>query len=233
MTELSTRTTYKRLIFDADNTLFDFDRAEEIALVNSLRHHELPVPEGLLDFYRQMNVALWQQLDDKSITLKELKQQRAERLFEFVGQATDHQQFSLFYLQQLAGQPVLLPHVEDTLNQLAPDCEMAIITNGLALVQNARFQRCSIKHHFGALVISEEVGMAKPDPEIFAHTCNLMGWDDPASVLMVGDNYRCDVQGAADFGMATCWFNLRKMSHDFTDHDHEIHRFDELLGVVC
>jgi YjjG family noncanonical pyrimidine nucleotidase len=223
---------YQKLIFDADNTLFDFDRAEETALIKSLQHFEMPTPEGLIDFYRQMNVAMWLQLDDKTITIAQLKQQRAEKLFEYVGQTTDAEVFSLHYLDELAQCQYLLTHVEQTLLQLSPHCEMAIITNGLSRVQKPRLANCTIQQHFGALVISEELGVAKPDPEIFAHTCDLMGWSDSSEVLMVGDNYRCDIQGAKNFGMKTCWFNLRQQAHDHCDHDYEIHRFDELLGVL-
>lgn len=220
---------YRKIIFDADNTLFDFDRAEETALVNSLTHFNMPKPDGLIDFYRSMNVKLWQQLDNQAISIEQLKQRRAEQLFEFVGQQADQQDFSLHYLDQLAGCQYLLEHVEQTLAQLSQHCEMAIITNGLARVQKRRFADSLIQQHFGALVISEELGVAKPEPEIFAHTCDLMQWSDPSQVLMVGDNYRCDIQGAANFGMQTCWFNLRQQDHDLKDHDHEIHRFDELL----
>ncbi len=222
----------KQLIFDADNTLFDFDCAEEKALVKTLTHFEMSIPQGLIEFYRNMNVKLWQQFDEKSITIAQLKQQRTEKLFKFVGQSTDPSKFSLRYLDELAGCQDLLPGVEQTLQVLSKHCEMAIITNGLSRVQKPRFASSSIQHHFGALVISEELGVAKPDPEIFAHTCEIMGWSDPAKVLMVGDNYRCDIQGAADFGLQTCWFNIRNHTHDFSDHDHEIHHFDELLKVV-
>ncbi len=224
---------HQRLIFDADNTLFDFDQAEAAALVNSMQHFDLPTPEGLVDFYRQMNVGLWQQLDAKEISIAQLKQQRAERIFDFVGGATtDHHTFSLHYLDELARHQFLLDAVTETLNLLSPHCEMAIITNGLARVQKPRFANSEIQQHFGALVISEELGVAKPEPEIFAHACDLMNWTDPSEVLMIGDNYRCDIQGAADFGMQTCWFNLRKLTHDHQDHDHEIHHFGELLGVL-
>ncbi len=223
---------YRRLIFDADNTLFDFDRAEETALVNSLKHFQMPQPDGLINFYRSMNIKLWQQLDQKIITIADLKRIRAQNLFEFVGQTADVQSFSWHYLDELAKCQYLLAHVEHTLNALSQHCEMAIITNGLARVQKPRFASSLIQHHFGALVISEELGVAKPEPEIFAHACDLMNWSDPEQVLMVGDNYRCDVQGAADFGMQTCWLNFRQQAHNFNDHDHEIHRFDELLEVL-
>ena len=40
------------IIFDADNTLFDFDRAEETALIKTLMHFDMPNPPGLIGFYR-------------------------------------------------------------------------------------------------------------------------------------------------------------------------------------
>lgn len=220
---------YSKLIFDADNTLFDFDRAEEVALVKSLAHFKLPEPTGLIDYYRTMNVALWQQLDAKTITIAQLKQQRAEQLFEFVGQSADPALFSVHYLDELAKCQFLLEHVEQTLNHLSKHCEMAIITNGLQRVQKPRLANSSIHQHFGAVVISEELGVAKPDAEIFAHTFGLMNWSDPSEVLMVGDNYRCDVQGAANFGMQTCWFNIRKITHGYSTHDYEIENFNQLM----
>ena len=223
---------YRKLIFDADNTLFDFDQAEATALVNTLKDFDMPVPEGLLDFYRRMNVGLWQQLDDKAISIAELKQKRAEQLFAFVGQEADLETFSHHYLDELAGCQHLLAHVSETLQVLSGHCEMAIITNGLSRVQKPRFAGSSIRDHFGALVISEELGVAKPDPAIFAHTCEQMNWQRPDEVLMVGDNYRCDIQGAAGYGMKTCWFNLRGLNHNHQDHDHEIRHFGELLDVL-
>ncbi|WP_223789949.1 HAD family hydrolase [Marinicella meishanensis] len=233
MTAKASPYRHQRLIFDADNTLFDFDQAEAHALVSTLRHFAMPTPEGLIDHYRQMNVALWQQLDAKQIGIAELKQRRAESVFDFVGAAhTDHETFSVQYLDALAEQQCLLAAVKETLAALSAHCEMAIITNGLARVQKPRFANSEIQHHFGALVISEELGVAKPEPEIFEHTCDLMGWSDPAQVLMVGDNYRCDIQGAADFGMQTCWFNLRQIPHSHQDHNHEIHHFGQLLDVL-
>ncbi len=220
---------FQRLIFDADNTLFDFNRAEAAALINSLQHFDLPTPAGLLEFYRRTNVKLWQQLDNRSITIDQLKQQRTAQLFEFIGQAAAPESFSSYYLDQLAVQQQLLPQVETTLLELAKHCEMAIITNGLARVQKPRLSSSSIAQHFGALVISEELGVAKPDAAIFAHTCELMGWEEPGEVLMVGDNYRCDIQGAANYGMRTCWYNLHQQPQPLNDHDFEIHHFAELL----
>ncbi|MGN6798204.1 MAG: HAD family hydrolase [Gaiellaceae bacterium] len=58
------------------------------------------------------------------------------------------------------------------------------------------------------LVYSEEVGLRKPDPEIFLHACRQLEVDSSAT-MYVGDNLVTDVQGAAEVGMTTVqalWF---------------------------
>ncbi|WP_154222804.1 YjjG family noncanonical pyrimidine nucleotidase [Marinicella rhabdoformis] len=228
---------YKKLIFDADNTLFDFNRAEATALVNTLNHFELPCPEGMVSHYRQMNVALWAQLDNKEIDIKTLKHKRTAAIFDHIGAAVDEAAFAHQYLDQLSSCDFLLPGVSETLDQLSEHCDMMIITNGLSQVQQPRLKASSIKDHFKHWVISEEFGHAKPQKEIFHHSCELMGWTPNKDILMVGDNYRCDVQGAKASGLSACWFNLFKLNlgqkkTDFTDHDHEIRQFSELLDLT-
>jgi HAD superfamily hydrolase (TIGR01549 family) len=59
-----------------------------------------------------------------------------------------------------------------------------------------------------ALVFSEEVGLRKPDPEIFLYACRQLEVE-AAATMYVGDNLVTDVQGAADVGMTTVqalWF---------------------------
>lgn len=224
---------YTKLIFDADNTLFDFNQAEAVALNNTLIHFNLPCPDDMIDVYRKMNVALWAQLDNKEINIKTLKQKRTTAIFDHIGVAVDAEAFAHQYLIQLSACDFLLPSVHETLRQLSNHCDMMIITNGLSQVQQPRLKNSRIKNHFKHWVISEEVGHAKPAIEIFHHSCDLMGWKANKDVLMVGDNYRCDVQGAKASGLSACWFNLFHQKTDFTDHDHEIRRFDELLTLTA
>ena len=223
---------YNKLIFDADNTLFDFNRAEATALVKTLSHFELPCPEDMVSHYRQMNVALWAQLDNHEIDIKTLKQKRTAAIFEHIGAAVDGDAFAHQYLDQLSTCDFLLPGVSETLDRISNHCDMMIITNGLSQVQQPRLKTSSIKKHFKHWVISEELGHAKPQKEIFHHSCDLMGWQANEEVLMVGDNYQCDVQGAKDSGLSACWFNLFHKKTDSTAHDHEIRQFSELLNLT-
>jgi putative hydrolase of the HAD superfamily len=58
------------------------------------------------------------------------------------------------------------------------------------------------------VVISEEVGVAKPDIAIFDHTHRIIGEPAKDRMLMVGDNPHSDILGGIDFGIETCWLNV-------------------------
>ena len=58
---------------------------------------------------------------------------------------------------------------------------------------------------FDWLVISEQVGIAKPAKEIFEHTFNLMGNPPKEQILMVGDTASSDILGGQNVGIDTCW----------------------------
>jgi 2-haloacid dehalogenase len=63
------------------------------------------------------------------------------------------------------------------------------------------------KDYFSAVLVSEEIGITKPDLAIFALGMKKMGAEGKRSVLMVGDNRNSDIRGGNEFGIETCWFN--------------------------
>lgn len=84
---------------------------------------------------------------------------------------------------------------------------MGIITNGFTSLQQTRLERTGLRDHFDLLIISEEVGVAKPDARIFDYALAQAGNPDRARVLMVGDTAESDIRGGVNAGLATCWFN--------------------------
>jgi len=223
---------YTRLIFDADNTLYDFNRAEAQALSDTLAHFSLPQTADTLQTYRAINRDLWSRFEQKTITLEALKIERAQRFFSHLGVQMEEAVFAQHYLSELSRHQFLLPQVEETLAALSPHCEMIIITNGLSQVQRPRFEHALIKQHFSDIIISEEVGLAKPDAAIFDMACQRMGWTDTSDVLMIGDNYHCDVKGAVNYGLRACWFNLFEQASTERHHHYEIRCISELLAIV-
>ena len=87
--------------------------------------------------------------------------------------------------------------------------EIAIVTNGSTKQQNAKIDRLGFRPMVDAVVVSETLGIKKPDARIFEHTASLCGIDlhDPAreNCWMVGDSPRHDIKGAAALGISTAW----------------------------
>jgi putative hydrolase of the HAD superfamily len=82
---------------------------------------------------------------------------------------------------------------------------VGVITNGNERVQRAKLDAIGLAQFFDPVVISEVVGMSKPDPAIFRLATNELGID-PAETLYVGDNPTVDIVGAAAAGLQTAWF---------------------------
>lgn len=224
---------YPWILFDADGTLFDYDRAEAAALEEVWTAADLPPTESLLATYREINERLWRRFEAGELGAGEIKDRRFLDLLQRLGIGFDGARLGRDYREALARQTHLLPGSEALLEQLAEHRRMALITNGLADVQRPRLARSTIGHHFAAVVISEEVGAAKPDPRIFAEAFRLMGEPSRREVLVVGDNLTADIGGAHAFGVDSCWFNPEgRSAGDGIRPTHEIRSLDELPGVL-
>jgi len=109
------------------------------------------------------------------------------------------------YIGHLAAGSHLLDGAIATLDALAVDHRIAFITNGLADVQRPRLEGAALLHRAEALVISDEVGVAKPDPAIFDLVLRAMDDPDRLRVLMIGDSLTSDIAGGRDAGLDTVW----------------------------
>ena len=199
---------YKSVFFDADDTLFDYPRAERAALWACLSEFGIAAePETFIAAYRRHNRDIWQAFERGETDQATLRVERFRRLAaELHIPDLPLERVSTFYLEALAGQSQLLPGALATVRALAKKFPLALVTNGIASVQNRRFAASPITRHFQAVVISEEVGIAKPDPRIFAPALRTIGVE-AADVLYIGDSVTSDMVAARNAGMDFCWLN--------------------------
>jgi 2-haloacid dehalogenase len=200
---------YQWLLFDADGTLFDFERAEAMALARTCEQCGVPFQPDLLTAYRRINQEVWQSLEQGLTTPEELKVRRFELLFAATGIGHSPAAFSVRYLECLGGCADLMEGAREAVEVLARNYRLAILTNGLQAVQRARLTRSAIRDHISDIIISEEIGFAKPAREYFDVAFARLGQPSKREVLMIGDNWTSDIQGAARYGLDTCWFNPR------------------------
>jgi YjjG family noncanonical pyrimidine nucleotidase len=224
---------YRWLLLDADGTLFDYDRAEREALRLTFEAAGHRFEASYAEAYRRINAAVWREFELGQITQERLRTRRFVQLFDEAGLDVDVERFARAYLRNLALGVDLLDEAEETLRALRGRVGLALITNGLQDVQRPRLDRSTIGGFFDVVVISEEVGAAKPDPAIFEAALARMGYPAREQVLMVGDSLTSDIAGAIRAGIDACWFNPAGLPlPPGVEVRYEIRRLRELVALV-
>ena len=225
---------YTWVLFDADGTLFDFEKAEIAALESTLAQFGAHASPEHLPVYRDINKQLWRDLEKGRITPEALRTRRFELFFEAIGAHYDPADFSDRYLGNLAGGVELVDGATETVRALHGKAGMLVITNGLREVQRSRLAKSTLRDYFSGIVISEEVGVAKPHARIFDVAFERMGGPRKGDVLIVGDSLTSDIAGGNDYGIDTCWFNPSARSREVAvESTYEIRRLAELVEIVA
>lgn len=199
--------TYEWLLFDADGTLFDYDRAEAHALLTTFAEMGLPHNETATTVYRDINAQMWRDFEQGLITQEALRSARFTAFLEAMGLSGDAEVLSEAYLLNLGRAAFPLDGAVELIQNLAPRFKLALITNGIPAVQRGRLALSAMGPYFESITISGEVGFAKPDGRIFDAAFAAMGNPCKESVLLIGDSLSADICGGNLYGLATCWYN--------------------------
>jgi 2-haloacid dehalogenase len=200
-------TSFPWLLFDVDDTLFDFRAAEARALEQAFEGAGIAFDAAWLPVYREVNARTWRALEEGRISPERLRVERFVALFEQLGLDLDPDTFGDRYLQGLRTQAQLVPGATAVLDVVLPGRRLALVTNGLADVQRPRLAASAIVDRIDVVVISEEEGVAKPDPAIFEIALERMGRPARGDVLVIGDSLSSDIAGGIGAGLATAWYN--------------------------
>ena len=228
------RLRYDWVLFDADGTLFDYDRAESVALNRAFVQIGARLGSDCLPSYRRINQALWTDLEAGRTTLAILKVRRFELLLSELGVSHSAAEFSDIYLRALADCPELIDGAAEALRALPRHCRAAIVTNGLTAVQRRRVQQSVIAPFIADLIISEEIGCAKPARQFFEIALSRIGNPPKHRILVVGDGWHSDMRGAVEFGLDACWFNPQRVPRS-TDLSvtYEISSLGDLSAILA
>ena len=224
---------YDVLLFDLDDTLFDFGETEKHALDNSFRAFSLP--NGLTEYrasYKEISKGLWNDLEQGRISLSDLKVERFKRLFLQHQLLLSPEDFGQIYIENLGREVHMIEGVQEMLINLS-SCRLVILTNGFQEVQHARIALSSLNHIFEAIFTSEESGFQKPQKEIFNYVFEKLGISNKRNVLMIGDSLTSDILGGNNFGIDTCWFNPHNIENVTNiKPTYEISNYEELQQIV-
>lgn len=217
---------YERIYMDADDTLFDFQTGNRRA-VNQLMHElGLDDPADAQD-YHAINHDCWLALERGEMTQEVLHVERFRRFLSLKNRTDAPERVADRFAQLLGSQSILLPHAQELIDAVSAERPVIILTNGITPIQKARLNGSSIKNQISRMIISQEVGVSKPDPRIF--TLALDGLD-PKKALMIGDSPASDILAANRAGVDVCWYNPNHRI--LTENMHAEYEVQDLLQCI-
>lgn len=227
----------RHLFFDLDHTLWDFETNSKETLAELFEEHRLHQFElfdfaGFMDVYTRVNRGLWDQYNRGEVSKETLRERRFRETFEKLGLENQHhpEDFSDHYITRCTEKPAVFPHAHQVLGALKEKYSMSIITNGFPESQQRKMMASNLHGYFDHLVISEEVGFAKPHSGIFEIALT-RAQVAKHEVVMIGDNLHADIAGAQNAGINAIWFNPHKEEKPDA-RIREIHVLNELLVLL-
>ena len=224
---------YPYLLFDADNTLFDFDRADHFAFAASCTVSGLEYSEELLHRYWVHNNACWEMLERGEASKEFICVERFRRFFAELGVDADPIAANQAHLETLATCSFPTPHSVEVCKKLSETHRLFLVTNAVASVQRGRLARAEIKPYLEAAFISEEAGAQKPTTAYFDYVFAHIDGITKENCLLIGDSLTSDIRGANNYGLDCCWFNPKHVVNNFDLRvDYEIFDLRELYSIV-
>lgn len=197
---------YRYLLADNDNTLMDFDEAERKSLQDVLTAFGKPFSDEIFTTYHHINKLLWEALERGETTQAELKIKRFAQLLEHYGWTElVPSEVAITFQNQLATHADLIPGALQFLQAIKPHMKIALVSNGVSFTQRSRLSVCEFTYLLDAVVISEEIGVSKPNPLMVEKALELLGCTDKREAIFLGDSHSADVTAAHNAGVDSIW----------------------------
>ncbi len=195
------------LLFDLDNTLLDFDKAEANALTKALSDAGMTVTDEVVSRYNKINLAQWKLLEQGRMTREEVKIRRFKLLFQEFDIKVSPQEVAKHYQTYLGQGHYFIEDAEEVLEKLSTKYRIYVVTNGTLSVQRGRLKSSGIKKYLQGVFISEEVGYNKPSIEYFEKCFAQIPDFKKENTVIIGDSLSSDIQGGINAGIKTIWFH--------------------------
>lgn len=224
---------YPFLLFDADNTLFDFDAGNRNAFRAVCAQCDIPDTDEIFHLYEAYNAELWRAFDRGECTKDFLVVERFRRFLKHLQLDRDPALCNHIHLSVLAQNQILMPHAEDVCRSLAQNHKLYLVTNAVASVQKRRLAESVLRPYISGAFISEEAGASKPSVAyfdyVFAHIDGLR----KDNCIVIGDSLSSDIRGANNYALPCCWYNPKGSSRPYdVQIDYEITDLRELCNIV-
>jgi putative hydrolase of the HAD superfamily len=226
----------KHIFFDLDHTIWDFDRNAEETLhelyeIYKLRELGLLSAAEFITKYTENNHSLWAQYHLGLISKDLLRAERFRKTFIELGVHPDQvpHQFEEDYVKISPTKTNLFDGARKVLEYLQNKYTLHIISNGFKETTLTKMELSGLNPYFSNVIISEEVGVNKPDKAVFQYAIDKANAQVEESI-MIGDSLEADIYGAQNFGMKAIFFNPQHKEKP-EDVSMQILHLEELINL--
>lgn len=204
--------TVNAVLFDLDDTLFDHQHCARTALlgIRDLHPALMAIEAARLEAaHSEILEELHLEVVAGRVGIDAARIERFRRLYRHAGLEPDGdlpERTALTYRDRYIQARTEVRGATRLLAAVRERARVVIVSNNLLVEQQAKLRHCGLDRHVDVLVVSEEAGVSKPDPAIFRIALDRAGVA-PHEVVMVGDSWVNDVEGARAAGIRAIWFD--------------------------
>ena len=221
-------------LVDADDTLLDFHGASAIALKTAFIESGVAWEDRFLSEFKVINAGLWEALERKELTRKELMERRFHIFLKYMGMdSIDTDAFNQIFLKHLATHPIYIDGAQEFLTELRKLGRVYIVTNGTAWIQKSRFDISNLWSYAEEVFVSDLIGFDKPAPEYTQYVINHIPDFCVENTVWIGDSISADIKAANDAKITSIWYNRHsKMLTGNILPDYTFVNFEEILTFL-
>lgn len=219
----------KYILFDLDDTIFDFKRSEAFAISQTMKKLGVTPSAFLISRYSEINDSMWKKLERGEMTRDEVLTLRFEKFFGEQGVTADFSAVRAFYEKTLGSSYFFLDGAEQMLDTLSKKYDLYIVSNGTASVQKGRLERSGVQKYFKGVFISQALGFNKPDVRFFEKACERIQDFKKEETVIIGDSLTSDIAGGKGFGIKTVWYSPHGKQSELPDIT--VRSFAEILSI--
>lgn len=227
----------RHIFFDLDNTLWDHRRNAYLTLESIFEREKIQDKYDLVfeDFHREyftINENLWALIRDGKIDKDHIRKHRFYDSFLFFGidDFELSQKFEHQFLDEIIEYNELVEGAFHLLNYLAEkQYRLHVLSNGFEEVTYRKCELSGIKNYFETITSADEIGIRKPQPEIYQYALNKSEAQTEHSI-MIGDDWVADVEGALSFGMDAIFFD--RFEDDFDSTVKTVKKLEEIKNFL-
>ena len=226
---------YKAVLIDIDNTLLDFNKCSNESMHSAAEKLGVKLPGNIFELFRENNDLLWAEVESGKIDFETLKKIRWNTIFSKCGIVFDGVLFETEFRIALNESAIPIEGAEELLEYLHGKYSVYAASNGPYGQQTHRLQIAGMAKYFDGFFISGDVGFAKPSAYFFSYLydkINRGGEIIKEEIIMIGDSIAADIEGAKDFGFATCYIKKYNIIKESDKADYTVEELSEITEFL-